>query len=313
MNIRCSTACWPCGQGSDGLLRPLHFLLALLLVMIWGTNFVVTQVALREMPPITLCFVRLFFSAFPAVFFVRRPALPWLRIASYGLPIFMLQFTFMFMALHAGLSPGLASVSLQLQAFFTIGLAVLFLGERPAWFQIFGACVALAGIVIIGAHGGRDVTLPGLLFAMLAALSWASGNIFSRLNGKVDMFAMVVWGSLTTLPPLFALALLTDGPARMTAAFTDITWLGAGAVAYLAYPALLGGYTFWSWLLQRYPTATVAPLSLMVPVAGMGASALLLGETIQAWKIGAAALVIGGFSLNMYGARLTALFRGGRA
>ena len=127
------------------------------------------------------------------------------------------------------------------------------------------------------------------------------------------MFAMVVWGSLICLPPLFVLSLLIDGPERMTSALTGITWIGVGAVAYLAYPALLGGYTFWSWLLSRYPTATVAPLSLMVPVAGIGASALLLGEEIQGWKIGASVLVIGGFCVNMYGARLTALFRGGRA
>ena len=294
-------------------MRPLHFLLALVLILVWGANFVVIHEGLREIPPITLCFLRMFFSAIPAVFFIRRPALSWSRIALYGIPIFLLQFCFIFLAMSLGLSAGLASVCLQLQPFFTIGLAVIFLGERPTLFQVLGAVLALVGIGIIGGHNGQDVTVSGLIFAVLGAASWATGNIVSRLNGRVDMFAMVVWGSLICVPPLFALSWLIDGPDRMLATMIHITWVGVGAVAYQVILATLAGYTFWSWLLQRYPTATVAPLTLMVPVVGIGSSALILGEAVQDWKIAASALVIGGVCLNMFGARLVSRLTGGAA
>jgi O-acetylserine/cysteine efflux transporter len=290
-------------------LQPLHFLLALLLVAVWGANFVVVHEGLRDIPPITLCLLRMFFSAVPAVFFVRRPALPWSRIALFGIPIFLLQFSFLFVSMANGLSAGLASVCLQLQPFFTIGLAVCFLGERPAGFQIFGALLALVGIGVIALHNGQDVTAAGLLFAVLAAMSWATGNIFARLNGRVDMFAMVIWGCLITVPPLLALSWLIDGSDRMIGAIIGITWVGASAVAYQVILSTLLGYTFWSQLLQRYPTATVAPLTLMVPVAGIGTSALVLGEAVQGWKIAASALVIGGLCVNMFGPRLRVLLR----
>ena len=59
------------------------------------------------------------------------------------------------------------------------------------------------------------------------------------------------------------------------------------------------GYACWAWLLSRYPAATVAPLSLLVPVFGFGASALLLGEPLPAWKIEATLLIMAGLAVNL--------------
>jgi O-acetylserine/cysteine efflux transporter len=60
------------------------------------------------------------------------------------------------------------------------------------------------------------------------------------------------------------------------------------------------GYGCWAWLLARYPAATVAPLSLLVPVFGFAASALLLGEPLEPWKLGAGLLVMSGLALNLF-------------
>ena len=74
------------------------------------------------------------------------------------------------------------------------------------------------------------------------------------------------------------------------------TW---AAVAWQAWANTLFGYAAWGWLLARHPAATIAPLSLLVPVFGIGASVLYLGEPLPAWKLLAAALVMTGLALNL--------------
>ena len=138
-------------------MRPLHLVLALALIFIWGFNFVVIHEGLREIPPITLCVIRFLLAAFPAVFFIRRPDVPWRVIIAYGMTMFVLQFAFLFGGMSLGISPGLSSIALQLHVFVTMILAVLLLGERPNAAQIAGALLALGGMALIGLHLGGEV------------------------------------------------------------------------------------------------------------------------------------------------------------
>ena len=289
-------------------MRPLHLVLALALIFIWGFNFVVIHEGLREIPPITLCVIRFLLAAFPAVFFIRRPDVPWRVIIAYGMTMFVLQFAFLFGGMSLGISPGLSSIALQLHVFVTMILAVLLLGERPNAAQIAGALLALGGMALIGLHLGGEVSLPGLAGVLLAAVAWGVANVMVKRMGRIDMFALVVWGSLVAPLPLFGLALAVEGPDRMWAAVTGMTWLGAGAAAYIVYPVTLFGFSFWGWLLARYPAATVVPLTLLVPIVGIGSSAIVLGEKLQGWKITAALLVMAGLCINMFGPGWAARF-----
>jgi O-acetylserine/cysteine efflux transporter len=112
------------------------------------------------------------------------------------------------------------------------------------------------------------------------------------------MLAYVVWGSLFSAPPLIALALTVEGWPAVSAAIVHagaVTW---AAVLYQSVGNTLFGYAAWGWLLARYPAATISPLSLLVPVFGMAASTLVLGEALTPWKLAAAALVLGGLAIN---------------
>lgn len=287
-------------------IKPNHLLVALGVVMIWGFNFVVIKLGLQEIPPIFLCFLRFTLAALPAVFFFKRPELAWVKIFQYGLVIFALQFAFLFSGMHFGVSAGLASVALQVHVFVTIGLATAVLGERPSVFQMLGALVAFLGIVTIALNVGGDVTPLGLLFVLLAAISWGTGNIIAKGFNKVDVLALVVWGSLVAAPPLLVLSLALEGPTRIVSSLQHMSWVSAAAIAYLVYPTTLLGYAIWSWLLGRYSAASVAPLTLLVPVVGMGSSALVMGERLQDWKLLAAVLVVAGLCLNVLGPRIWA-------
>lgn len=282
-----------------GHLGLAHLLLALAVVAVWGTNFVVIKLGLGTLPPLLFAALRFFFALVPAVFFLPRPAVPWRDLAAYGLLIGAGQFGLLFLAMHGHISPGLASLVIQVQVFFTIGLAMRTSGERVQPFQFAALALAVAGIVVIAAHTDASTTVGGLALVLLAALSWAGGNIVARKAGHVNMLAYVVWASLFSVPPLALLSLAVEGPQAILAglhAATPATW---AVVLWQSVGNTLFGYVAWGWLLARHPAATIVPMALLVPVFGMGASAFWLGEPLPAWKLVAAALVIGGLALNL--------------
>ncbi|MHB9052017.1 MAG: EamA family transporter, partial [Thiomonas delicata] len=125
-------------------MRPRHALLALLVVMIWGFNFVVIEIGLQGLPPLLFTSLRFFFAAVPLVFFVSRPATDWRLLVGWGLAQFAVQFALLFVGMKLGMPAGLSSLVIQLQAFFTIGLAWWLMGEHARPMQLLGAGIALA-------------------------------------------------------------------------------------------------------------------------------------------------------------------------
>jgi O-acetylserine/cysteine efflux transporter len=276
-----------------------HALLALAVVAVWGTNFVVIKVALSVMPPLLLGVLRFTFALLPAVFFIARPQVPLRLLAAFGVFIGAGQFGLLYIAMGGHISPGLASLVAQTQVFFTIGLAMWADGEKVRPFQWVALVLAALGIVVIGLNTGGETTLLGLTLVLMAGFSWSCGNQVARRMGRVDMLGVVVWSSAFALPVLLALSLWFEGPARMGQALVAADARVWAAVAWQAAGNALFGYAAWGWLLSRHPAATVVPMALLVPVFGMAAAALLVGEALPAWKLIAAALVLGGLALNL--------------
>ena len=281
-----------------------HALLALAVVAVWGTNFVVIKVALAHLPPLAFAALRFSFAFLPAAFFVKRPNVPWRNLIAYGLLIGAGQFGLLFIAMRAFISPGLASLVVQTQVFFTIGMAMWLTKERIRGFQIAALALATVGLGVILMHADATTTPLGLGLILLAALSWAGGNIVQRATPGVSSLAYVVWASLFSVPPLVVLSLLTEGWPAVSHGIQNANLATWAAVLWQSLGNTLFGYVAWGYLLARYPAATVSPWSLLVPVFGMGASSLLLGESLPAWKLAAAALVIGGLAINVLGARI---------
>lgn len=281
-----------------------HFLLALAVVAIWGSNFVVIKYALHTLPPMTLAALRFGFAFVPACFFLRRPEVGWRNLGGYGVLIGVGQFGLLYLAMRSQISPGLASLVVQTQVFFTLLLAVGLRGERVAASTWLGLALAAGGVIVIASHTDGATTALGLGMVLAAALSWACANLLTQRAGRIDMLAYVVWSSAFALPPLILLALLVDGPAQVAAglAASDAgTW---AAVLWQSIGNTLFGYGVWSWLLARHPAGRIVPMALLVPVFGMGSASLLLGEPLPSWKLIAAALVLAGLAINLFGARL---------
>lgn len=276
-----------------------HFLLALAVVAIWGSNFVVIKLALAHMPPLLFATLRFMVVVVPMVLVLPRPAVPWRNLAAYGLLIGVGQFGLLFVAMNGHISPGLASLVIQVQVFFTIGLALLMAGETLQRVQWLALTLAASGLGVIVTHTDGSTTPLGLGMVLLAALSWAGGNLVSRAAGRINMVAYVVWSSLFAAPPLAALALWVEGWDALRAGVVRADASAWAAVVWQAWGNSIFGYAAWGWLLSRYSAATITPMALLVPLFGMGSAAWWLGEPLPAWKLIAAALVMGGLALNL--------------
>ncbi|MDP9196202.1 MAG: EamA family transporter [Pseudomonadota bacterium] len=276
-----------------------HILILVLVAAAWGLNYVAIKAGLESIPPMMFSALRFFAVLFPAILLIRKPAVPLWKLALYGMVMFVCQQGLLFSAMHVGLSAGLASLLFQVQVFFTIGLAAVFLKDRPRLVQIAGALVAAGGVAVVGFHTGGEVTLAGLGLLILAALSGSAGNVLARtLGAGVDMFGVVVWASLFAFPPLALLSLAVEGRTVIMQSFAAMDMTAWLSVAYVAYLTTFMGYALWIRMLAQHSAAAVMPFALLTPVFGLLGATILLGEAWPAWKLCATLLIIGGLCLN---------------
>ena len=283
-------------------------LLALAVIVVWGTNFVIIKLGLGELPPLLFATLRFFFSCVPWLFFIRRPAVPWRLLIANGVFLGFGLFGVLFIAMRSSITPGIASLVVQTQAFFTIGLSMLLLGERLRVFQATGLVLCAGGLVLLFLHVDATTTVLGLILTLGCGLSWAVANMVAKKAGKIDMLGFMVWSSLFAVPPLLAASLVFEGPQRIADGLLHASWFGWAASVWQGVANTLFGYGAWNWLLARYPAATISPLSLLVPVVGMASAAVWFGEPLPLWKLEAGMLVLLGLMTITLWPRLYARF-----
>lgn len=284
-------------------MKPQHILMLVLVAALWGFNFVVIRLGLQNFPPLLFSALRFLFAALPLAFLIRKPQVPWYLIIGIGMVLGVIKFSLLFIGMDVGLPPGLASLVLQSQAFFTVILAMTFYGERPRSLQLAGMLVAFSGIALIASSVGGSFTTTGLALAIAAAIAWAFSNMLMKKAGKVEMLNLMVWVSLVPPIPLLIVSLIFEGIDRDLAALANLNLSGIGAVLFVAYVATVFGFGVWGAMISRYGVATVAPFSLLVPVFGMSSAALLLGEEFGQTRIVAALLIITGLLMNVFNPR----------
>ena len=288
-------------------MKPRDIFLGLIVIVIWGLNFIAIKIGLQDMPPLLLGALRFFFATFPVIFFLPRPPVAWRWLIALGLSINVGQFAFLFLGMKLGMPAGLASLVLQAQAFFTLFAAAFLLMERWRRHHLIGLMIAAGGMSVIGAQQNGSMTVLGFWLTILAAASWGLGNVIMRKATQnrppFSMLSLVVWGGAVAIIPLALLSFFIEGPAAWQSALAKPSLQSCGAVFYLSYLATLGGYGLWGKLLARYPAGTVSPFALLVPLVGMSSSALLLHETLSLPQCLGALLVMKGLILHVFGQR----------
>ncbi|VXC50638.1 putative amino-acid metabolite efflux pump [Pseudomonas sp. 8AS] len=285
-------------------MTPSHICLALLVTLIWGLNFVVIKVGLADFPPLLFCALRFALAALPLLFLRGPLPAPLWRIVQIGLLLGVIKFGLLFVGMHLGMPAGLSSLVLQSQVFFTVLIAAVLLGERPSRRALCGLLLAAGGLLLIGAQRPLGDSLLAFALVVAAALAWACANIATKRSGATDMLRLICWVSLVPPLPLLGLSYLFEGPQAIATALSQASWAGIGALLYIAFLATTVGFAIWSFLLRRYPASQVTPFALAVPVSGLLAGWLLLGEALTALGWLACALVFGGLAITVLPAGL---------
>jgi O-acetylserine/cysteine efflux transporter len=288
--------------------------LILIVVALFGFSFVVIKVGLREIPPFALAALRFFLAGLPLVFFIKRPRMPWSYIAGYGFAIGVCQFGLLFLGMKLGMPAGLSSLVIQVQIFFTVGLAIAFLGDRLHKEDLIGAAIATVGVVLLGVYKlqtGVTATLIGFLLVLASALAWAVGNVVAKRAARYDddMFALVVWSSLVPPLPLALLSYALEGGSAVWSEISSGCPLAWVFQLLIAWGATLFGFASWARLLHKYPTALVSPFGLLIPVSGLASGAFFLGEGLAPLQMMGVALVLVGLAENVFGAQLRTWLR----
>ena len=275
-------------------MTPRHTLMALLVVVIWGLNFLAIDFGLEGVPPLLFLAMRFTLVAIPAIFFVKRPDIPWRQVLLIGAFLSLGQFALLYIALALGMPPGLASLLHQSQVVLTVIVSVLVLRERPSRRQLTGIVIGMTGlaIVVIG-HGQTAPWLP-VVILLLGSLSWAIGNVLSRRAKAASSVSLVIWSGLVVPIPAFLLSLVFDSPPVVFAALSHLSLNAILSTIYTAGLASLVGYGIWNHLLARYPTSAVVPFTLLVPIVGIVAAWIVINEQPTLTEvIGGAVMLVG--------------------
>ncbi len=290
-----------------------HILLAILVTAVWGCNFIFAKFGVHEVPPLFLCAIRFLIASVPAIFLVPFPKKSMPLIGLYGLVMFAMQFSFMFIGIALGMAAGMATLLSQTTVFFSIMFASLFIRETPTRWQILGALVSFFGVALAARHlNHTNMPLSGFLFVLAGAVSAGFGNLITRKLGHVNTATLISWGCFIAFPPLLLLSFLVEGTHQIVYSLHHVTWLGITSLAYMVYISTWVGYGTWSWLLGRYAVSTVVPFSLLIPVFAMICATVFLHETLEPWKLNVALLVILGLCVNLFVPRLILQIKGSK-
>ncbi|GAA3086155.1 EamA family transporter [Pseudonocardia yunnanensis] len=277
-------------------------LLAAVVAVLWGANFLAIHVGLEHYPPLFLAALRFAVLAIPTVLLVPRPRVPLRWLIGYGLGFGTVQFLFLFVAMDVGMPTGLASLVLQASAPFTVLLGAVLLRERMSARQVVGITLAVVGLLAIAVAQAQAAALIPLVLTLIGALGWAFGNLAARLADPPNPLHLTLWMSVVPPIPLFAVSLLTEGPAADWTSLRGAVTLegvpGVLSIAYLAILATVLGSGIWTTLMRRYPAGVVAPYSLLVPVVGIALAAAALGERPSAVELVAGVVIVGGVLLG---------------
>lgn len=276
-----------------------HRLLAVVVAVLWGANFIAIHASLEVFPPFLCSALRFLLLAIPTIALVPRPQVPTRWLLGYGAGFGILQFAFLYLAMDVGMPTGLASLVLQSSAPFTVVLGAVLLGERLSPRAASGVGVAALGMAVVGSQrlDAQAGLLPFVL-TLLAGLGWAFGNLAARLAAPPQPLHLTMWMTVVPPVPLLLLSLAVEGPERIGSALADSltvaaipAWLG---LLYTTLLATVVGSGIWTWLMARHPSGTVAPFSMLVPVTGLALARLLLGEVPAPLELLGGVLVVGG-------------------
>lgn len=276
-----------------------HFFMILFVVTTWAFNNVAIKWGLLDLPPLFLTMMRFVVVAVILVPFTRITR----QQLRYLIP---LAFTFGFMhfsLLFVGLKytdAGTAAIVVQLGTPFAMILAMILLKEKLSLIQMLGIAISLTGVFVLTG----SPTIPSwwvLCLLLCSAAGWAISNMIVKKSPGIKPLTMTGWLSFLAIP-VVALASFTLETGQMES-LMHATWRGWFAIFYSAIGSSIVAYSIWYGLLRNYNVNLIMPYSLLTPVLSVIMGVLVLGDSLNAFKVSGALLVIAGTAIAVINLR----------
>lgn len=276
-------------------MRPGDLALALMVMFIWGVNFVASKWAVTEIPPLTFLAIRFTLVGLLLAPFFRLPdlkeRLPF--VALFGLVLGVGHFGTTFVALR-GADASTAAILIQLQVPMSTILAFAFFGDRLGWWRFFGVGLAFAGVVLLAGepHAAAGWAIGLIVFS---AFMWAVSNVLLKKAKPMNGFALNGWMAICAAPQVLVLSLLLE--QGQIEAVMDASPRAWGSLAFTVLASSIIGYSLWYRLISRYAMNQIIPLTLLSPVIGVAAGIVLMDDPVTWERMVGSALTLGGVTL----------------
>ncbi|MDA1323379.1 MAG: EamA family transporter [Proteobacteria bacterium] len=267
--------------GTGSVLKPGDIVLALVVITLWGGNFVAMRFGAQALPPYLLLGLRLATASVALVWFAKSPR---------GMVVPLMLISTTLCTLHFGLAlvgvqyieAGAGALAMQTSVPFAALLAWLLFRESFGWRRWSGLIIAFTGIAIISGMPQIGAQ-PGMFLIMIvSAFFFAVATIQIKRLGQVDYMSVNAWITLFGAPQAFLVSWMFEtGQAQ---ALSEASLSVYGAFLYMALFAGVIGQGLWYRLVQRYQTNQVMPFTILVPVMAVVFGILILGEALT-WQL----------------------------
>jgi len=294
MGLRCAIS------RAYGSLKSLkNSIMLLVVVIIWGGNWVNMKIGFNYVTPLNYLFQRFFFSAImiaPFLLFLKNGIRKDFKVITNVIilcVIYAFSVIFMMLGLESE-SSGISAIVTFTQPLFVFGLSAVFLKNEITKMKVAGVLVGFAGIGMIylekvGSKG--EITLS-ILFLLLSALLWAVTIVYYKIISEAVhpywiSFSQVAIGSIVVLP----FALLTGGIKFIY----ELPYILS--IVYLTVLSTVLAFFLWFYLLKNEDATTVSSSSLMIPVIALVSGVFILGETVNLYQVIGVLMVLTGIYL----------------
>jgi O-acetylserine/cysteine efflux transporter len=272
-----------------------HILLAVLVALLWGGNFVAVKLGTREFPPVFLLALRFSLVAALMLPFVKRlPQRCVWPVLLVSIALGGLHFGLMFAGV-ARVEASTAAIATQLGVPFSTLLAVLLFKDSLGWRRVAGIVVAFAGVVVLAGAPETANDLFGLSLVVAAAFAWAVANAIIKHYGPFDTYMLTAWMALFAVPQLLAVSFALE--AGQWQSLLEASWVGWAALGYTVLGSSIVAYGIWYTLINHNPVSQVVPFTLLAPVFAVAAAWLMLGEPLTLPLVLGGLITIAGVAL----------------
>ena len=267
-----------------------HILLAVLVTLVWGLNFVAVKWAVVDFPPLTANAIRflIVFLFFAPFFKVVKGRMKVLLAAAFTLGVLHFGFVFWGMKLSGGV--GAVAIASQLAVPFSTLLAIIFLKEAVGWKRIAGIAISFAGVMVLGFDPAVFSYIDGLMVIVGSAFLYAVSAIFMRFLKDVPAMTTQAWVGLAgTLGSVVLSLAFENGQVEAVTNATSLAW---GGVIYSAIGSSIVGHGLANYLFTKYEVSVVSPYFLLMPLFAILAGVIILDEEITSRMLAGGMLTV---------------------